>query len=110
MSTFTGFETCFNPSFDANKRVHVNLLTIEMLINIHVMADPRGHRSWSSPAGEAAINWLTVKGLIVMRPGDEIPQTTQRGRAWLSMMQETPLPQQIGGYADPRTGMPISET
>jgi hypothetical protein len=75
-------------------------ITIRFMLACYYAAYPRdeiGVISWESPAGIEVRDWLKEKELV-----DDRYQATERGRAWVEMITETPLPDK--GWIDPRTG------
>lgn len=80
-------------------------LAIEMLIWFHTRgaeAGPFPNIRMGSPQGEIVAGFL-AEGIIEAYEGTS-PQhtyrTTDRGKAWLTMMLDTPMPKQV--WIDPR--------
>lgn len=82
---------------------------LEVLIHFHVCALP--HPRAQAPAVQDAIRRFTNAGILEPEPaegGQQAPayygcyQTTEKGRAWLSMILATPYPKTA--YVDPRSG------
>lgn len=64
-------------------------LTIKIMLACYVSSDPISHvgeATWSSPAGIESRNWLAENGLIINL------DATERGKAWVAHMCDTPLP------------------
>lgn len=68
----------------------VSPLTIKFMLACYYAADPAEYVgvSWSSEAGRRAREWLERKELI----GTD-SKATERGKAWVEYICETPLPE-----------------
>jgi hypothetical protein len=63
---------------------------IEVLIHCHVSPSP--HPRANAPAVQGALEWLREAGLIIK--GAEYFGTTERGRALVQVLCDTPFPAQ----------------
>jgi hypothetical protein len=64
---------------------------INFMLNCHFSADPRETITadhWDSKAGHEVRVWLRAEGLI-----DDENRSTERGRAWVEFICQTPLPE-----------------
>jgi hypothetical protein len=81
-------------------------LFIETLINIHVRPDA----NLNSPGAKQVIEYCKKEKLIGLIGLTDQPtkgsmyRLTERGKAFLKMLEDTPLPSVKQVYADPRTG------
>ena len=67
-------------------------LTISFMLACYYSADPEanvGDARWNSSAGVSVRMWLEQHGLI-----DDKNRATDRGKAWVRFICQTPLPEQ----------------
>ena len=73
---------------------------INFMLACYTRSDPEvdlGTAHWNSPAGKETRNWLIYNGLV-----NEKYEATDRGKAWIKFICDTPLPEQA--WLNPITG------
>ena len=73
---------------------------IIFMLSCYTSTDPKtelGEAHWNSTAGKDVRNWLLSTKLV-----DEKYRATDRGRAWVRFICDTPLPEQV--WINPITG------
>lgn len=71
----------------------VSPLQINFMLTCYFSPDPAaelGQEHWDSLAGQEARQWMIENGLT-----DGKNRATERGRAWVKMICETPLPVRV---------------
>ena len=74
-------------------------IVINFMMACYVSPDPeenQGKEHWNSPAGMEARQYLEERGMIT---SDDKPQATERGKAWVGMICQTPHP--VNLWLDP---------
>lgn len=80
----------------------VSPLTISIMFACYVSSNPRealGFGRWESPAAGHARIWLRDQFLI-----DDDNRATERGKAWIRFICQTPLPEQAWRLPDRTMG------
>jgi hypothetical protein len=81
-------------------------LAVEMLIWFCTRGAEAGpfHNIGRDPQQEI-LSWFLRDGIIDR--GDEFARATDKGKAWLSLILNTPMP--VNRWTDPRSGKPVEE-
>jgi hypothetical protein len=74
----------------------VTPITIVIMMACYYMADPSECVGWNNNAGRRVRNWLAAVDLI-----DHNNKPTERGKAWVQFMLETPLPVAVTQWVKP---------
>lgn len=67
-------------------------IDISFMLVCYVSGDPKqelGSKQWNSPAGQKTRDWLVGNDLVEA----ETYRATERGRAWVEFICQTPLPE-----------------
>lgn len=81
-------------------------LAVEMLIWFCTRAPEAGpFANWSLQPQQEITSWFHRQGVIDR--GDESARATDKGRAWLSLILNTPMPAQ--SWIDPRNGKTVED-
>lgn len=80
------------------------------MLKCYYLAKPVFDKTTLPPAYREALVDLTKAGLIIQieQFGERTYRATGKGRAWVQMLLDTPFPEGMMGFQDPRTGKVIT--